>query len=168
MHNAFAIHGEMTAMGKTCRGYRMGHRTVTESPVAKAILLCAIVFMIQIHFSGCGAPTKEEQIADWIIGTWDIDRYIQENYDNNVLRGESESVNQGKIEFKENGTGYDYGGNFIGGEFDWIHTADTLSLTTGAGLTDYIIEGYSDTAFVFSIIDIKGNNKDVERWYLSK
>ena len=146
----------------------MGYREITNSPVTKVVVLSVFLFMIQLQFTGCGTPTKEEEIADWIIGTWDIDRYIQENYDNDELRGESESVNQGKIEFMENGTGYDYGGNFIGGEFDWTHTSETLSLTTGAGLTVYVIEEYSDTAFVFSIIDIKGNNKDVERWYLSK
>ena len=146
----------------------MGCRKTIDAPVTKVIVLFVFLFMIQLQLTGCGAPTKEEEIGDWIIGTWDIDRYTQENYDNNQLRGESESPDQGKIEFKENGTGYDYGGNFIGGEFEWSHTSQTLSLTTGGGLTVYVIEEYSNTAFVFSITDIKGDNKDVERWYLSK
>ena len=146
----------------------MRYRKTSNSTVTKVILLSVFLFMVQIQFAGCGSPTKEEEIADWIVGVWEIDRYTQENYDNDELTGEIERLNQGKIEFSEGGTGNDLGGNFIGGEFDWTHTSETLSLTTGAGLTNYVIEEYSDTAFVFSITDIKGNNKDVERWYLSK
>jgi len=110
----------------------------------------------------------EEQIKKWIVGTWNIDRYEQQNFDNGQLAGESESTDQGLIEFKSDGTGHDIGGNFIGGEFTWTNTDKTLSLTSGGGLTVYDIEEYSDNAFVFSITDIKGDNKDIERWYLSK
>lgn len=125
-----------------------------------------LLFLLVTVLSSCSK--EEETIGNWITGTWDIDRYVQENYDNGELMGDSESLNQGKIEFKEDGTGNDIGGNFIGGEFTWTNTDKSLSLTTGAGLTTYVIEEYSNSAFIFSITDIKGDNKDVERWYLSK
>ncbi len=125
-----------------------------------------LFFLLVTVFSSCSK--EEETIGNWIIGTWEIDRYVQENYDNNELMGDSESLNQGKIQFKTDGTGIDIGGNFIGGEFTWTNTDKSLSLTTGAGLTTYVIEEYSISAFIFSITDIKGDNKDIERWYLSK
>ncbi|GEM_PF-1062051 len=125
-----------------------------------------LFFLLVTVFSSCSK--EEETIGNWIIGTWDIDRYVQLNYDNGEVMGDSESLNQGKIEFKADGTGNDIGGNFIGGEFTWTNTAKSLSLTTGGGLTTYVIEEYSNSAFIFSITDIKGDNKDVERWYLSK
>ena len=129
-------------------------------------IAAALFFLLVTVFSGCSK--EEETIENWITGTWEIDRYVQENYDNNILMGDSESLNQGKIQFKTDGAGTDIGGNFIGGEFTWTNTDKSLSLTTGAGLTTYIIEEYSNSAFVFSITDIKGDNKDVERWFLSK
>jgi hypothetical protein len=128
--------------------------------------LTTLFFLLVTVFSSCSK--EEETIKNWIIGTWEIDRYVQENYDKDILLGESESLNQGKIQFKADGNGIDIGGNFIGGEFTWTNTDKSLSLTTGAGLTTYVIEEYSNSAFIFSIIDIKGDNKDVERWYLSK
>jgi hypothetical protein len=67
--------------------------------------------------------------------------------------GESESLNQGKIQFKTDGTGIDIGGNFIGGEFTWTNTDKSLSLTTGAGLTTYVIEEYS-ILLLFSALPI--------------
>lgn len=130
------------------------------------IRLSVLLFITLGILTSC---TKEEkQIKKWIVGTWNIDRYVQQNFNNGQLTGESESTDQGLIEFKNDGTGYDIGGNFIGGEFTWTNTDKTLSLTSGGGLTVYDIEEYSDNAFVFSITDIKGDNKDVERWYLSK
>jgi hypothetical protein len=132
----------------------------------RTFMAATILFFLLAGFSGCSK--EEETIEKWIIGTWEIDRYVQENYDNGELVGDSESLNQGKIEFKTDGTGYDFGGNFIGGEFTWTNTDTSLSLTTGGGVTVYVIEEYSNSAFIFSITDLKSNKKDVERWYLSK
>ena len=129
-------------------------------------IAATMVFLLVTVFSSCSK--EEETISNWILGTWEIDRYIQENYDRGELMGDSESIDQGKIEFKADGTGTDIGGNFIGGEFTWTNTDKSLSLTSGGGLTTYAIEEYSNSAFIFSITDIKGDNKDVERWYLSK
>jgi hypothetical protein len=129
-------------------------------------IAATLFFLLVTVFSSCSK--EEETIEKWIIGTWEIDRYVQENYDKGILMGDSESVDQGKIEFKTDGTGIDIGGNFIGGEFTWTNTDKSLGLTTGGGLTTYIIEEYSNYAFIFSITDVKGDNKDVERWYLSK
>jgi hypothetical protein len=131
----------------------------------KTFTAATLLFLLVGFFSSC---SKEENIANWILGTWEIDRYVQENYDKGKLMGKSESLNQGKIEFKTDGTGIDIGGNFIGGEFTWTNTDKILSLTTGGGLTTYTIEEYSISAFIFSITDIKGDNKDIDRWYLSK
>jgi hypothetical protein len=132
----------------------------------RIFMAATILFFLLAGFSGCSK--EEETIEKWIIGTWEIDRYVQENYDNGELVGDSESLNQGKIEFKTDGKGFDLGGNFIGGEFTWTNTDTSLSLTTGGGLTVYVIEEYSNSAFIFSITDVKSNKKDVERWYLSK
>jgi hypothetical protein len=126
------------------------------------------ILLISIFlFSGC-KKTDEEVIGKWIIGTWELDRYVQQNFKDGVLQGESESLNQGKVKFREDGIGEDIGGNFIGGDFEWSNTNETLTLITGAGTTIYVIEEYSKSYFVFSLTDVNGNDKFVERWYMSK
>ena len=127
----------------------------------------SIIVLALILVSGC-KKTDEEAIGKWIIGTWELDRYVQQNFKDGVLQGESESLNQGKVKFSDNGTGQDIGGNFIGGEFEWSNTDKKLTLITGAGTTIYDIEEFSKSSFVFSLTDVNGIDKFVERWYMSK
>ena len=117
-------------------------------------------------FSGC--KKEETKIEKWIEGTWELDKYEQQDFKDGVLHSSSESLNQGKVKFNENGTGEDIGGNFIGGQFEWSNTDKKLTLITGAGTTLYDIEEYSKTDFIFSHTDVNGVDKFVERWYLSK
>ena len=126
------------------------------------------IFLISLFLvSGC-KKTDEEVIGKWVIGTWELDRYVQQNFKDGVLQGESESLNQGKVKFRDDGIGEDIGGNFIGGEFEWSNTNEKLTLITGAGTTIYVIDEYSKSNFVFSLTDVNGNDKFVERWYMSQ
>jgi hypothetical protein len=118
-------------------------------------------------FSGC-EKDEEKTIEKWIVGTWELDRYVQQDFKDGVMVSESESLDQGKVKFNDDGTGDDIGGNFIGGDFEWSNTVDELTLITGGGITIYDIEEYSKSNFVFSLTDWNGNDKSVERWYLSK
>lgn len=117
-------------------------------------------------FGGC--QNDEQDIEKWIVGEWNIDRYVQENYTNGVLNGESESVNQGTVVFRKDGTGEDLGGNFEGSEFEWENTKSTLFLTAGGSTTSYKIEEFSNTRFVFSITETNDSSQTVERWFFSK
>ena len=127
----------------------------------------SIILISLFLVSGC-KKTDEEAIGKWIIGTWELDRYVQQNFKDGVLLSESESLNQGKVKFRDNGTGEDIGGNFIGGDFEWSNTDKELTLITGAGTTIYVIEEFSKSYFVFSLTDVNGNDKFIERWYMSK
>ncbi|MFO7656996.1 MAG: hypothetical protein R6W78_08005 [Bacteroidales bacterium] len=127
----------------------------------------SIILISLFLVSGC-KKTDEEAIGKWIIGTWELDRYVQQNFKDGVLQGESESLNQGKVKFMDGGTGEDIGGNFIGGDFEWSNTDKELTLITGAGITIYVIEEFSKSYFVFSLTDVNGNDKFIERWYMSK
>ncbi|MGM0462356.1 MAG: hypothetical protein ACQEQ4_08065 [Fibrobacterota bacterium] len=131
--------------------------------VPSVLGISAVFFLVS-----CNVAESEEHIGEWIIGTWDIDRYVQENYIDSELTGESESSDQGKIKFKSDSTGYDYGGNFIGSDFTWSHTSETLSLVTEDSETVYDIDEYSHEYFEFSITVTDGDNTDIERWHLSK
>lgn len=84
------------------------------------------------------------------------------------LPSESESVNQGKVVFREDGTADDLGRNFEGSEFDWENTDSQLFLTAGGSTIAYDIEEYSTSRFVFSFTKTNGDSKAVERWYFSK
>ena len=118
-------------------------------------------------FSGC--RKDEVKIEKWIIGTWNMDKYVQETYSDGELQGTSESTNLGKIEFRKDGTGTDIGGNFIGSDFTWTNTDKVLELTEGTGnKTVYEIEDFSKKAFVFSITHTSGTEKEIESWFLSK
>lgn len=117
-------------------------------------------------FGGC--QNDEQDIEKWIVGEWNIDRYVQENYTNGVLNGENESVNQGTVVFRKDGTGEDLGGNFEGSEFEWENTKSTLFLTAGGSTTSYKIEEFSNTRFLFSITETNGSSQTVERWFFSK
>jgi hypothetical protein len=133
-------------------------------------LLCypiGILFISLFLVSGCN-KSDEEAIGKWIIGTWDIDRYVQQDYEGGVVTSESESANQGKIVFREDGTGEDIGGNFNGSVFTYENTDTELILTAGQTVTEYVVESFSTTAFEFSITTPSGTNKSVERWYMSK
>ncbi|MGV9141959.1 MAG: hypothetical protein ACOC1X_03380 [Promethearchaeota archaeon] len=130
----------------------------------KKLVLLTILLASTIIFSSC----EEEEIENWIVGTWNIDKYEQLDYEDGELTGESVSTNQGKIEFNEDGTGSDIGGNFIGSDFEWENTDEKLILTAGGTTTEYKIEEYSSTNFVFSITTTNGSAKEVQRWYLSK
>ncbi|MBS3771335.1 MAG: hypothetical protein KGY69_13870 [Bacteroidales bacterium] len=131
----------------------------------KKLVLSTILLASTIIFSCC---EEEEKIENWIVGTWNIDKYEQLDYEDGELTGESVSTNQGKIEFNEDGTGSDIGGNFIGSDFEWENTDEKLILTAGGTTTEYKIEEYSTTNFVFSITTTSGSAKEVQRWYLSK
>lgn len=126
-----------------------------------------ILFISLFLVSGC-KKADEEAIGKWIIGTWDVDRYVQQDYEGGVVTSESESTDQGKIVFREDGTGEDIGGNFMGSVFTYTNTDETLILTQGQKITTYDIESFSTSAFVFSITTPSETNKSVERWYFSK
>ena len=135
----------------------------------KQIKTLATLFLLTalIVFSGC-KKDEAETIEKWIVGTWELDRYVQQDFKDGVLVSESESLDQGKVKFNDDGTGDDIGGNFIGGDFEWSNAEYELTLITGSGTTVYDIEEYSKSNFVFSLTDWNGNDKAVERWYLSK
>jgi hypothetical protein len=117
-------------------------------------------------FSGC--RKDEAKIEKWIVGTWNMDKYVQETYSDGELQGTSESTNLGKIEFRKDGTGTDIGGNFIGSDFEWENTDTELILTENGSTTTYDIESFSKKEFEFSITHTSGTEKEVERWFLSK
>ena len=125
-----------------------------------------LLFVTAIFLPGCSK--EEEAIENWILGTWNVDKYIQQDFEDGKLTSESESTNQGEIVFKENGTGEDIGGNFMGSVFTWTNTDKTLTLTQEQTTTNYDIESYSTSNFVFSITDTYPGGKSVERWYFSK
>lgn len=133
-----------------------------ETTLIAVFLLTALTF-----FSGC-SKDDEAKIEDWIVGTWSIDKYVQKTYSDGELQGESKSTNQGEIVFREDGTGTDKGGNFIGSDFTWTNTDEILELTEDGSTTVYDIEEFSETNFVFSITHTNGTEKEVERWFLSK
>ena len=135
----------------------------------KQIKTLATLFLLTalIAISGC-KKDEAETIEKWIVGTWELDRYVQQDFKDGVLVSESESLDQGKVKFNDDGTGDDIGGNFIGGDFEWSNAEYELTLITGGGITVYDIEEYSKSNFVFSLTDWNGNDKAVERWYLSK
>lgn len=130
--------------------------------------LLAGILLTTFLFSTSCEKNDEEKVENWIVGTWNIDRYVQKNYEDGEITGESESLDQGKIEFREDGTGSDIGGNFIGSDFEWENTDTELFLTAGGTTTEYVIESFSSSSFVFSITVTEENSKDVERWYMSK
>ena len=129
-------------------------------------LVTLLLFTAMTIFLGCSKD--EVKVEKWIVGTWELDKYEQQDFKDGVLHSSSESLNQGKVKFNENGTGEDIGGNFIGGQFEWSNTDQKLTLITGAGTTIYDIEEYSNTDFIFSHTDVNGVDKYVERWHLSK
>lgn len=124
--------------------------------------------MLMSVFILVGCQDDAQDIEKWIIGTWNIDRYVQEDYVDGILTGESDSENQGKIVFRKDGTGEDLGGNFEGSEFEWENTKSNLFLTAGGSTISYAIEEFSTSKFVFSITETNGNSKAVERWFFSK
>jgi len=128
-----------------------------------AILLLAILTI----FTSC-SKDDETKIENWIVGTWNMDKYVQKTYSDGELQGESESTNLGKIVFREDGTGTDIGGNFIGSDFTWTNTDEILELKENGSTTIYDIEDFSETNFIFSITHTSGTEKEIERWFLSK
>ena len=125
------------------------------------------VFFISLFLiSGC--KKDEADIENWIIGTWNVDLYVQQDYVDGVVNSQSESTDQGQIVFREDGTGIDIGGNFDGSDFIWENTNIELILTAGETVTEYVIESFSTSEFVFSITTKNGTNQSVERWYMSK
>ena len=127
----------------------------------------SIILISLFLFSGC-SKSDEEAIGKWIIGTWDIDLYVQQDYEDGEVTSYSESEDQGKIVFREDGTGEDIGGNFNGSDFTYENTDTKLILTAGETVTEYVVESFSTSEFVFSITTPSGTDKSVERWYMSK
>lgn len=126
------------------------------------------IFLISLFLvSGC-KKADEEAIEKWIVGTWNIDLYLQQDYEDGVVTSESESTDQGQIVFRDDGTGSDIGGNFNGSDFTYENTDTKLILTAGQTVTEYVIESFSTTDFVFSITTPSGTDKSVQRWYMSK
>lgn len=126
------------------------------------------VMLVALSLVFISCRKDEKKIEKWIVGTWELDRYVQQDFKDGNLVDESESVDQGKVKFNKDGTGEDIGGNFIGGDFEWSNTNETLTLITGSGTIIYDIDEYSESNFIFSLTDQNGNDKFVERWYLSK
>ena len=104
----------------------------------KSILLT----MLMSAFLLAGCQDDAQDIEKWIIGTWNIERYVQEDYVNGILTGDSESVNQGQVVFRKDGTGEDLGGNFEGSGFEWENTNSNLFLTAGGSTTSFAIEEF--------------------------
>lgn len=127
-----------------------------------------VVMLVALSLVFVSCRKDEKKIEKWIVGTWELDRYVQQDFKDGNLADESESVDQGKVQFNKDGTGDDIGGNFIGGGFEWSNTNETLTLITGSGTTIYDIDEFSESKFIFSLTDQNGNDKFVERWYLSK
>lgn len=127
-----------------------------------------VVMLVALSLVFVSCRKDEKKIEKWIVGTWELDRYVQQDYKDGELVDESESTDQGKVQFNKDGTGEDIGGNFIGGDFEWSNTDETLTLITGSGTTNYDIDEFSESKFVFSLTDANGDDKFVERWYLSK
>lgn len=134
----------------------------------KGTSLFAVLFIAVLTiFSGC-KKDDEAKIGDWIIGTWNVDRYVQQDFEDGILTSESESTDQGKIVFRGDGTGEDIGGNFMGSVFTYTNTDEALILTQGQTTTVFDIESFSTSHFVFSITDTYTGGKSLERWYFSK
>lgn len=135
----------------------------------KKVTILVAIFLLAILtiFTSC-SKDDETKIENWIVGTWNMDKYVQKTYSDGVLQGESESTNLGKIEFREDGTGTDIGGNFIGSDFTWTNTDEILELKENGSTTVYDIEDFSETNFIFSITHTSGTEKEIERWFLSK
>ncbi|MFO7932529.1 MAG: hypothetical protein R6U78_00480 [Bacteroidales bacterium] len=127
----------------------------------------SIFFISLFIIAGC-EKADEEAIGKWIIGTWNIDRYLQQDYEDGEVTGQSESTDQGQIVFREDLTGTDIGGNFNGSDFTYENTDTELILTAGQTVTEYVVESFSTSEFVFSITTTNGTNQAVERWYMSK
>ena len=127
-----------------------------------------VVMLVALSLVFVSCRKDEKKIEKWIVGTWELDRYVQQDFKDGNLADESESVDQGKVQFNKDGTGDDIGGNFIGGGFEWSNTNETLTLITGSGTTIYDIDEFSESKFIFSLTDQNGKDKFVERWYLSK
>ncbi len=126
------------------------------------------IFLITLFFAlGCN-KSDEEVIGKWIIGTWNVDRYIQQDYEDGLVTSESESTDQGSIVFRDNGTGTDIGGNFNGSDFTYENTETKLILTAGQTITEYVVESFSTSEFVFSITTPSGTDKSIELWYMSR
>lgn len=133
----------------------------------RIILVASFAIATLIFFSAC-SKNEELTIENWITGTWELDKYLQQDFKDDILVSESESLNQGKVQFNEDGTGEDIGGNFIGSEFEWSNTDEKLTLISGSDTTLYDIEEYSQTYFIFSLTISNGSDTHVERWFLSK
>ncbi len=126
------------------------------------------IFLISLFLlSGCD-KSDEEAIGRWIIGTWDVDLYVQQDYEDGEVTSYSESPDQGEIVFRDDGTGTDIGGNFNGSDFTYKNTDTKLLLEAGQTVTEYVVESFSTSEFEFSITTPSGTDKSVERWYLSK
>ena len=127
-----------------------------------------LLFVTAIFLPGCSK--EEKAIENWILGTWNVDKYVQQDFEDGKEEptSESESTNQGEIVFRQDGTGEDIGGNFMGSVFTWTNTDKALVLTQGQTTTTYDIESYSTSNFVFSITIPSSGGKSVERWYFSK
>ncbi|MFO7852615.1 MAG: hypothetical protein ACQERS_12015 [Bacteroidota bacterium] len=126
------------------------------------------IFLVSLFLiSGC-KKADEEAIGKWIVGTWNIDLYVQQDYEDGVITSESESPDQGQIVFRDDGTGTDIGGNFNGSDFTYENTDTKLILTAGQTVTEYVVESFSTSEFVFSITETNGTDMSVERWYMSK
>ena len=113
----------------------------------KGTSLFAVLFIAVLTiFSGC-KKDDEAKIGDWIIGTWNVDRYVQQDFEDGILTSESESTDQGKIVFRGDGTGEDIGGNFMGSVFTYTNTDEALILTQGQTTTVFDIESFSTSHF---------------------
>lgn len=141
----------------------MNKKTLLIGLLVVLVVSGAIILAITLSNS-----SDSKKIENWIVGTWSLDTYAQETYSDGVLQGTSESTNQGKIEFRKDGTGTDMGGNFIGSDFEWNNTDTELILTEGNSTTTYVIENFSKDEFDFSITHTSGTEKEIERWSLSK
>ncbi len=135
----------------------------------KQVKIFATLFLLTALtiFSGC-KKDDEAKIRDWIIGTWNVDKYVQQDFEDGNLTSESESTDQGKIVFREDGTGEDIGGNFMGSVFTYTNTDEALILTQGQTTTVFDIESFYTSHFVFSITDTYTGGKSLERWYFSR
>ncbi|MEX0987422.1 MAG: hypothetical protein WD052_08095 [Bacteroidales bacterium] len=128
-------------------------------------LLILITFSM-VLMTGCSK--NKDNISNWLVGTWNLEKYAKEKYDAGILTGLTEETNLGEVIFRGEGTGTDSTGSFTSGDFEWSNTSTRVKISAGGDVTSYALESFSAVNFVFSITEISGSIEEIELWYLSK
>lgn len=125
-----------------------------------------ILIILLLTLGGCG----KGKIANQLTGSWNVDQYELEEYENSDLKNHEVRSNEGTLIFSKDGTGTSSGFNFVNGQtsFTWSNTKKTLTVTAGTSTIEYDIIEHSKTEFIFTLTTIVNTNeKDIETWTLS-